>query len=200
MRGFLRYFDYADHRDTGHYERARAAVEALEPELARFRERYAETVQGIEEFLKFACSGIVDVDAAEEAMSEAPDAAAVDCMLAEARERDEAAIEEDPDAPEVFRWVGVIDTRIILHVAMNDGTCRVERILGDGPTQNEVNISSCPSGVGRCAVKLAHARDRGWAYILEQPTAMNNNTLKILLDDRRLGQWKYEVRVYWIKE
>jgi len=202
VKAFLRYFDYVDNRDEEHRKIAQKAYDELLPELKRFVNRpnavpndVNSNVQGIDEFVRFAADGLKDIDAAEKAMSEAPDEEGVIELLREARERYETAA-ASADSVEVGRWFGSVDGRSILNVAVETGVCTIENLLGDHAQQDEFDFATRDVTKGEYVVKLTMARDRGWAYILQQPSAENGNVLRVMLDDQRSGYGKYEVFFY----
>ncbi len=207
VTAFLRYFDYEDNTDELHRERAVEAVHELEEELKGFRSRSllskssfmaADNVQGIVEFLRFAKLGLEDVDRLKEQMANAPDEEEMQRIIEEAKKRDESLIEQNPDALLFARWKGIIDGRDLFRIDVDKGVCTIEHLLGDSASGREFDIAPRPSGPGRYAVKLVEGQERGWGYIVEQPSDENGNLLLLLMNDDLPGYGPYEVHIYWI--
>jgi hypothetical protein len=197
---FLRYFDYTDNPDQEHQQIAKDAIVALLPELERFKSVSTETVQGIEVFLEFAERGLNDLKTTEADMARRLDDDGVTKLLQEARDSDGAAIDAASDASQVFRWRGAVDGRSILHIDVAQGTVTIQHLLGDSAQQTEFLHSDMPQSSGRFCARLTQSQERGWSYILEQPSDANNNTLSVLMDDNLPGFAPYDVGLYWVSE
>lgn len=213
VRGFLRFFDFADAARVGGSSRyrtiAETAVAELEAELQRYREsreqsdyvvrfNAAENVQGIEVFLRLARQGLSDLSALIAAMRNSPDDEGVIRMLNDAKRRDEQRLKDAPDAQLLVQWNGRVDGRDVVRFKLNDGAIESDHYLGDGLRTDECEIAGVPDLPGSPAVRMNRGGERGWVYVLQAPTDRNDQTIELLIEDGRPGYASYDFEVFWI--
>jgi hypothetical protein len=213
VTAFLRFYDWMDNRDEEHREKAVGAFAILEKEHAvfwtyrfdetgvgKFRGYASANTQGIDTFMEYAKPALDDLDGAIAKLMKRPGPGEVAGFLDESQVSDADAVDACQNAVEYLQWLGNIDHREVLHVNVVEGTSSIQHCSGDGPDQRSCMIRENPAGYGRFAVKIHAGGDRGWVYILEQPSKANGNMLNMLMEDHIPGQGAYDIRVYWLPE
>ncbi len=210
VTAFMRYFDYEDHPNRSRRAATKKALKGLRKEVKGFRKRTFEqasdyilnsfaNVQGIDELLRFATAGLGNPRALKSRMLEAPDDDGVLAILRSARDEDSGLIALETGSQPCARWHGLVDGRDILRVNLRDQTHTLEHCLGDFVRESRCEFLEDGPAAGRIALAHVHGSDRGFAYVLEQPTAANDMVVTILLEDLRPGYGAYDVDMYLLR-
>lgn len=200
VRTAYAYFDYRNQPDADHRGRLAELTNRLRDEAAGFREapgcRYR--LFGIDALLRAAEDAVADLDRAVAALEAAPDEAALEDLLAE-HQRKYAAFAQDPPPGSVklLTWRGRVDGKEILSVRGRD--LAIEHIQDDphqpGAHRLHAELPERPVTVWMRVLESRPIHP----FVLQQPRADNDYTVKVFLFDREPGYGEWALELYYVE-
>ncbi|MBS1827687.1 MAG: hypothetical protein JST93_20400 [Acidobacteria bacterium] len=198
-RLILGYFQYREKRsDEAKGQLARDTAE-MKASIAAYKSRFRFfELTGMEQAVILAERALSDLEAAERTLREAPTPQEIRQRILTARDEDRKALAAHPESVLVLRWKGSVDARNILRI--QGDKIRMERLTGDGIHAVEAAFSLPVSREEgwRWAVKLL--RERGIAHVMDTPSAKNDFTLSLYVDDPEPSSAVLEFEIYRWKD
>ncbi|MBL8219797.1 MAG: hypothetical protein JNL62_11235, partial [Bryobacterales bacterium] len=203
MRDYTRlvlgYFGYRERRTGEARVRLVRDVAAMKGSMAEYMAgfRFFE-LNGMEQLVVLSERALADLEQAERVLREAPTPDQIRERILAARDDDRRVLAAHAEAELILRWKGSVDARNILRIAGDK--IRIERLTGDGIHAVEARFAKAvPREEGwRWAVKPL--RERGIAHVLEAPSAKNDFTLSLYVDDPEASSAVLEFEVYRLKD
>lgn len=192
----LSYFEYRERPSAASREGLASDLAALKASAETYRRHHRfYDLAGVDVTVKLASRLLENRDRAEQILRRAPSREELAARFAKAREEHLRLLASDPKAEKVMSWRGTVDGRAILRIQGAEVT--IEDLSGDGILDLHAEFIQ-PAGVrksGRWLIRPVRAR--GVLYLMEEPSAANQGTARVYIDDADPGNAVYEFELYW---
>jgi len=199
VRLIFAYFDQFDAPSATHEAALRGATE----DLAEVREDFVNTpgfgyeLFGVDQLLANARALLDEPEATRTALERAPTRAQLQQTIAQQQQRYREVLEEYADDLEhVLDFQAIIDGQDLLHV--RGGEHHIEHLRWDHPHDVTVTFHQpLPREEVTVVVRDLYSRPLH-PFILEQPTAANDFTVQVYIDDAPGGQDWFRFQLYYL--
>jgi hypothetical protein len=197
-RTFLSYFAYRDVPTGKRRARLAADIAALEASAAAYRARHREyDLIGIDQTLELARRMAADRESAERILREAPTPEQLARKFADGRAESRRLLAAHPHAQKIVAWQGVIDGSAVLRV--RDRQVAIENLAYNPVTHEKADFARAIPREAGARYALREVQVRGIAYLMEEPSASNNFTASIYLEDPAPGCGVFVLELYRLR-
>ncbi len=198
VEGFLRYFRYREAPTTENKAALAVVLERVRTSATNYEANYNYYVLlGVSAFVELAGRALENLEEAERVLREAPTAEGVQKMFADARSASAKRLREHPDALHIATWEGTVDGRDL--VLIQGDTFRVEHIADDGISSTQLTEHNKIPRDRDCEIVVKPLEVRGTVYLSEQPSAANEYTTTLYVEDPAVGQAVIRFDLYAIE-
>ena len=195
--GFLRYFQYREQPTEENKSALIKCLKNLNQSVMMYQKDFTYyRLIGIETFIDLAERALSDLDKAERILREAPTPEDIQNMFAEARLTSEKLLKAHPDALHIASWQATIDGRDI--VKLKSGHYTIEHLAADPMGSVHFTWHNDLPSDQECIVVIKPLEVRGMVYVMEQPSAENQQTITLYLEDPAAGPSVFKFEVYAI--
>ena len=195
------YFGYREDPTEANRAKLADTVAALESARAGFMKApgFDYKLFGIDILLDKAKEALDDLALAEKTLADAPDAdGTLEAIAAQQAQHAEALKTHAGEAVKFLAWSARIDGKDLVSVRGNDAA--IDHIQDDGPQSVEYEFfEALPDRPVTVLVK-----DLGSTFlhpfVLEQPTAENDYTLKLFIQDKGRGYGAWKLELYYLDQ
>jgi len=195
--GFLRYFQYRERPTEENKAALSKSLKALKQSVETYQKDFNYyKIIGIETFIDLAERALRNLDEAERILREAPNPKEIQKMFAEARLSSERLLSEQPSALHIASWQGSIDGRDIVKVKR--GSYSIEHLAADPMGNIHFTWHNDLPSDQPCIIVVKPLEVRGTVYVMDQPSAENQQTITLYLEDPAPGPSVFKFEVYAI--
>lgn len=199
VRTAFAYFRYRE----GRREEERSALADLVGRLRAVRQAFLDVpgcrfqTFGVDQLLLNSQRAIQDLVGAERALAEAPTGPEIERIVAEQQERYRQVLLDDRnEALEVLHWEGRVDGRDILTVSGEE--IRIEHLRWDPIYLRDCRFANpLPARPGTVIIEDIESQPMH-PFVLQQPTAANDYTARIYLNDLPGGAHWFRFNLYFL--
>ena len=199
VRLMFAYFDYLDDATVANHEALTVALDGLSGSKATFmaQPEFHYNLFGVDQLLVNARAAATDVGGAKRALEAAPTRAELEATIAEQQRRyAEVLAQHQADAVHFADFEAMIDGRDILSISGADHT--IDHIRWDGPEVKVMTVRvPLPKEEVTVVPKDLYSRPLH-PFVLEQPTAENDYTVRVYFDDLPGGKDWMKCELYYV--
>jgi hypothetical protein len=201
VKTFMAYFDYMKKPTETHRQALEQAYTGLQQARAIFinAPKFGYILFGVDQVLENAKSALDDVGAAQAALEKAPSRSQLNATIADQQKKYVEALEKHGDEAVKFAYFEAhIDGRDILK--LKGDTYEIDHIRWDGPEIRECRIDvPLPKKNVTVVIKDIYSRPLH-PFVLEQPNADNDYTLRVYFDDLPGSKDWVKCELYFLPE
>ena len=195
------YFAYYDQPNESTKASLADSLRHLKTTAQQFRAAndFCYDLAGVEQIMANSAEALNDLPTAKQMLKEAPAANDLDKIIDDWTQQNSQALKQRTDkAKRFFRWRARVDGRDIVHVQADLAT--IEHIEADPIGKVEQNFYE-PLPNEQVTVFIKDLKSpAATPFILQQPTAANDYTVKIYLYDRLPGYQDWEFELFYTTE
>jgi len=195
VKTFFAYFDYRNHPTAEN----KTQLEKLSGELTQAMQAFSNTpncvyrLDGMEQLLRNVNFALKDLQAAEEALTHAPNDDGIDKLIDDQQSRAKEVLETEK-AVKILHWKGRVDGRDLVKVRADK--IEIEHLRYDHIVEMTHEFSN-PLPPKEYTVVINDIQSRSFhPFVLEQPSAENDFTATLYLSDfpeHGYSWWEFEV-------
>lgn len=199
VRLIFAYYDYFDEGTDVRRVALQQAVDGLKSSIEAFMQvpEFAYRLFGVEQLLQNAEDLVVDRDAALAAYEAAPVRSVIEATVRDQQERYAKVLEQHWDKAVKFADIEIlVDGQDLVHISGEKHW--VEHLRWDGPDVRVFEVMKpLPREHVTVVPKDLYSRPMH-PFVLEQPNAENDYTVKVYLDDLPGGQDWFKCELYYL--